>query len=70
MHGVRHPYSRALYEQEAPNRVQVTTRDGRVGYYAANGGWLDGEKLDVDPHLCSWVCAPRALHRMVKTASH
>lgn len=65
VHGVRHPYSKALYEQVGESRVQVTMPDGRIGYYAADGRWLDGEKFDVSPQLCLWVCAPRATHRMV-----
>jgi hypothetical protein len=70
VHGVRHPYSRALYEPAGVDRVEVTTRDGRIGFYAPDGHWLEGEKFDVDPHLCGWVCSPRSVHRMVNTASH
>jgi hypothetical protein len=70
VHGVRHPYNKALYEPAGPGRVEVTSRDGRVGFYAADGRWLEGENFDVDPQLCGWVCAPRAVHRMVNTASH
>jgi hypothetical protein len=70
MNGIRHPYSGALYEPAGENRVEVTTKDGRVGFYAGDGRWLEGEVFGADPHLCAWVCAPRGLHRIVNTASH
>lgn len=69
MQGVRHPYSRALYELDEQGRVQVTTRDGKIGFFAADGRWLAGDRLDADPHLCGWVSAPRNRHR-INTASH
>ncbi|MWA03212.1 hypothetical protein F8568_023105 [Actinomadura sp. LD22] len=66
MHGLRHPYSFALYEPDGPGRARVTTRDGeKVGIYAADGRWLEGAKFDVDPHMCGWVCGPRGTHRMM-----
>lgn len=67
--GVRHPYSRDLYELDDQGRVRVTRRDGEVGYYTAQGRWLEGAKFDADPHLCGWVSSPRNVHRM-NTASH
>jgi hypothetical protein len=70
MHGVEHPYTRDLYERDDEGRVEVTKKDGRVGFYGADGHWLEGEIFDVDPQLCLWVCAPRGVHRMVNTASH
>ncbi|MFD2396605.1 hypothetical protein ACFSVJ_06855 [Prauserella oleivorans] len=38
--------------------MRVTLRSGEVGYYGADGRWLDGAKFDADPHLCGWVSAP------------
>ena len=68
MHGIVHPYSRALYESE-DGMVKVTTADGHVGYFAQDGHWLEGEKFDADLHLCGWVGGPRGVHRL-NTASH
>jgi hypothetical protein len=62
--GVRHPYSRDLYELDEEGRVRITRRNGEVGYYSSDGRWLDGVKFDADPHLCGWVSAPRNAHRI------
>jgi hypothetical protein len=64
MNGIRHPYNKALYEPDGPGRAKVTTRDVRVGWFAADGHWLEGEKMDADPQLCVWISAPRGMHRM------
>lgn len=65
MNGIRHPYSRDLYElDDDGSRVRVTRRDGAVGYYAADGRWLEGERFDADLHLCGWLMSPRGVHRM------
>lgn len=70
MHGITHPYSRDLYEIDEQGRVKVTSRDGsQIGFYAANGRWLEGDKFDADPHLCGWVSAPRKEHR-INTVTH
>lgn len=70
MQGLQHPYSRALYEPDGGGRARVTQRDGRVGVYTPEGRWIEGEKFDVDPHLCGWICGPRSVHRVMNTASH
>lgn len=70
MQGVRHPYSRDLYELDERGRVRITSRDGnRTGFFSRDGRWLEGERFDADPHLCGWVSAPRNKHR-INTASH
>lgn len=63
--GIRHPYSRDLYEAEG-GRVRITRKDGEVGYYSSAGKWLEGAKFDADPHLCGWVSAPRNAHRIAR----
>jgi hypothetical protein len=70
MHGIRHPFSQALYEPEEGGRVRITQPDGRTGFFSKEGKYLEGDKLDADPQLCGWVCSPRGVHRMVNTASH
>ena len=70
MNGIVHPYSKDLYElDEDDARIRVTRNDGTVGWFAADGRWLAGEKFDADLHLCGWISAPRGVHRM-NTASH
>jgi hypothetical protein len=65
MNGIIHPYSKDLYERDdTGDRIRITRRDGRVGYYAGNGRWLEGAKFDADSHLCEWIIAPRNSHRL------
>jgi hypothetical protein len=72
VNGIVHPYSKDQYErEETGQRVRITRRDGAVGYYAANGQWLEGAKFGADLHLCGWIMAPRNTHRLLtNTASH
>ena len=67
MLGIRHPFSRALYEQDGAGNVIVT--DGALsGRFSREGRWLDGELRECDPHLCGWVAGPMiANHRMVES---
>jgi hypothetical protein len=70
MHGLTHPYSRDYYEIDESGGVKVTSRDGsRVGFFAADGHWLDGDRFEADPHLCGWVSAPRKVHRAATPSS-
>ncbi|MDX6231820.1 MAG: hypothetical protein QOH68_788 [Nocardioidaceae bacterium] len=70
MNGIIHPYSKELYELDDDGvRVRVTRRDGTVGWFGADGRWLDGARFDADLHLCGWITSPRGVHRM-NTASH
>jgi hypothetical protein len=66
--GLRHPYSRDLYEPAGQGRVRVT-RDstGEVGFYAPSGRWIEGAKFDADPHLCGFISGPRTKHRLAAT---
>ena len=66
MHGILHPFSKALYEQDGDDRVRVTTTDGRVGHFRRDGSRIDGDVYDVDPQLCGWVGGPRAVNRLQK----
>ncbi|MDO3402739.1 hypothetical protein QWI29_22085 [Mycolicibacterium neoaurum] len=72
MNGIRHPYSKDLYEQdEDGTRVRITRADGTVGYYSSAGRWLEGVRFDADLHLCGWIMAPRNVHRLATNpASH
>lgn len=72
MNGIVHPYSKDLYERdETEGRVRITRTDGSIGFFAADGHWLAGEKFDADLHLCGWIMSPRNVHRLVvNPASH
>jgi len=66
--GLRHPFSRALYEQDGAGHIRVTL-DGRTGTFAVDGRWLAGELRDCDPQLCGWVGGPQiANHRTATIA--
>ena len=66
--GIRHPFSRALYEQDGLGNILVTDGD-KSGLFTGQGQWLSGELRECDPHLCGWVSGPIvANHRMVKSA--
>jgi hypothetical protein len=70
--GMKHPFSRDLYEREDESDgtpvVKVTTVDGRVGRYRPDGSRIDGARIDVDPQLCVWIGGPRAAHRLSAAA--
>ncbi|MCR5980574.1 hypothetical protein GDN83_23095 [Gordonia jinghuaiqii] len=70
MHGLRHPFSGALYEPEENELVRVTTRAGQIGIYSKDGRRVSGDKIDVDPQMTGWIASKRGVHRMVNTASH
>jgi len=47
--------SRAVYETDGEGVARVTAADGLSGRFDSEGGWLDGELREADPHLCLWV---------------
>jgi hypothetical protein len=63
--GIRHPFTRALYESDGEGGVRVT-RDGVEGRFTRDGRWLDGELREADPELCLWLSAnrPTRHHRL------
>jgi hypothetical protein len=66
MHGLRHPFTGDLYEDDGDaGAVRITTADGRSGRYRADGSWISGDRFDADPQLCVWIGGPRAPHRLV-----
>lgn len=64
---VRHPYTRALYEDGGDGLIRVTTSDGRSGRFRPDGRWVDGELREADPQLCGWVGGPRVANHRVGT---
>lgn len=65
MNGIMHPYTKDLYERdETADRIRVTRTDGTIGYYTAQGRWIEGVKFDADRHLCGWIMSPRGAHRL------
>ena len=65
MRGLRHPFSKALYEQDGEGHVRVVEPDGRTGRFQRNGKWIDGELEEADPHLCGWVAGPQVSNHRV-----
>lgn len=77
--GLRHPYSRYLYELgEVEGEVVVTDdRDPaavRQGVYDTKGTWLRGDHLNVCTQTCIWVgegpreTPPLSTHRRFASA--
>ncbi len=66
MLGLRHPFTRALYERDGDGAIRVTRPDGTWGRFTGEGRWLEGELREADPHLCGWVAGPViGNHRLV-----
>ena len=66
MLGLRHPFTRALYEQDGDGHVRVTTVDGKVGLFNADGTWIVGEVFEADPQLCGWISGPKVAHHHIQ----
>lgn len=66
MLGLRHPFTRALYEQDGKGNVRVVDPDGRVGLFTTAGTWLEGELFEADPQLCNWVGGPKVAHHRIQ----
>ncbi|MBB32980.1 MAG: hypothetical protein CL455_04965 [Acidimicrobiaceae bacterium] len=64
--GIRHGFSRALYQRAAENKIKVTTKEGVIGFFDGEGRWIEGELYEADPELCIWLAAKRidASHRL------
>ncbi len=69
MLGLRHPFTRALYEQDGTGNVRVTTADGQVGTFRPDGSWLDGAVFEADPQLCGWIGGPKVAHHRIQSSS-
>ena len=65
MDGIKHPFTGALYEPNGEGNVRVTL-DGKVGVFAGDGHWLEGELRDADAHLCGWVAGPKVRHHRLE----
>lgn len=66
MLGLRHPFTRALYEQDGNGNVRVANKDGRVGLFATDGTWIEGEIFEADPQLCGWIGGPKVAHHRIQ----
>jgi len=65
MLGLKHPFTRALYEKDGHGNVKVTATDGRLGIFSAEGKHLDGELFEADPQLCGWIGGPKLIHHRI-----
>ena len=70
MLGIKHPFTKALYEQDGEGNILVTTADGsKSGTFTVEGRHLSGELRECDPQMCGWVGGPiMANHRMTESA--
>ena len=66
MRGMKHPFGRALYEQDGQGDVLVTQPDGTWGRFHRDGSWVEGELKEADPHFCGWVGGPVVANHRVK----
>jgi len=66
--GLRHPFTRALYEQDGKGNVRVVTKDARVGVFTPSGTWIEGEVFEADPQLCGWIGGPKVAHHRISRA--
>ena len=66
--GIRHPFSRLLYEPVEENVVRVTDANGSTGLFDRNGRWISGDVYSADPELCIWLGSRQAAvsHRLSK----
>lgn len=68
MLGIRHPFTKALYEKTDDGNILVTDGDAS-GVFTSEGAWISGELRECDPQLCGWVAGPvMANHRMSESA--
>jgi hypothetical protein len=65
--GLRHPFTRALYEQDGNGNVMVTTADGRIGIFSPTGIHISGEVFEADPQLCGWIGGPKVAHHRIQS---
>jgi hypothetical protein len=65
MLGMRHPFTKALYEQDGDGNVRVT-HQGMTGLFTSSGQWLEGELFEADPQLCGWIGGPKVAHHRIQ----
>lgn len=65
MLGLRHPFTRALYEQDGHGNVRVSL-DGKVGLFRPDGTWIEGDIYEADPQLCGWIAGPKVAHHRLQ----
>ena len=65
MHGLVHPFSRALYEQDGNGNVRVTL-GGSTGLFRPDGRWLEGQIFEADPQFCGWIAGPKVAHHRIQ----
>lgn len=67
MHGMIHPFTNALYEQDGNGNVRVALK-GKVGLFTADGRYIEGDIHEADPQLCGWVGGPKVAHHRIQRA--
>jgi hypothetical protein len=59
MLGMRHPFTRALYEQDGAGHIKVTRTDGAWGIFNVDGSWVRGAVEECDAQMCNWISGPQ-----------
>lgn len=54
MRAIRHPLSGAIYDLQGDGTIRVE-KDGKAGFFGADGTYVSGEIFFADPHLCGWI---------------
>ena len=67
MHGIIHPFSQALYEQDGKGNIRVST-EGKWGLFTLGGRHIEGEIRECDPQICGWVGGPQVTNHRVPSA--
>ncbi|MEO8267457.1 MAG: hypothetical protein ABI706_18300 [Ilumatobacteraceae bacterium] len=65
MLGQRHPFGKALYEQDGNGNVRVTEGD-RSGLFQPDGAWIEGDIYMADPQMCNWIAGPKVRHHRLQ----
>ncbi len=64
MHGLRHPFTKVLYEQDGNGNILVTDGD-KSGLFRRDGSYIEGDLREADPQMCNWIGGPMlANHRV------
>lgn len=68
MHGIIHPFSKALYEQDGAGHIKVSFED-KWGLFNIDGSYIEGDIRECDPQLCGWVGGPQVANHRVTAAA-
>jgi hypothetical protein len=70
MNGIRHPFTRYLYERDndLDGVIRVSDDRGAWGRFRWDGSYLEGELREADPQLCNWIAGPKRTNHRLQSA--